>query len=136
MLSSRSFGVDERERDGMPDALCVDTPRLLHRRSPDSGKVEPARRLGPMIVNEISLGTGACMRVTGPTSSVAGLVCLNGGQARPVEGTWSASLEWLVRRLAPELPELRFAEVKYRIKSWRRLDLCVDDARAAIAELE
>jgi pimeloyl-ACP methyl ester carboxylesterase len=135
MLSSRSFGVDERERNGMPDALCVDPPRLLHRRAPDSGKVEPARSLDPMIVNEISLRTGACMRVTGPASSVAGLVCLNGGRARAVEGTWSASLEWLVRRLAPKLPELRFAEVKYRIKSWRRLDLCVDDARAAIAEL-
>ena len=29
------------------------------------------------------------------------------------------------------LPELGFAEVRYRVKSWRRLELCVDDARAA-----
>ena len=40
------------------------------------------------------------------------VVCVNGGQAAEVEGTWSASLEWLVTRLAPRFPELpsrRFA---------------------------
>ncbi|MDX6505778.1 MAG: hypothetical protein QOG06_422 [Gaiellaceae bacterium] len=61
-------------------------------------------------------------------------MCVNGGQAAEVEGTWSASLEWLVRRLAPEFPELGFAEVRYRIKSWKRMDWCVADARAAVAE--
>lgn len=80
------------------------------------------------------LPTGAEVRVTG--SGRAGtVVCVNGGQAREVEGTWSASLEWLVGRLAPRLPELRFAEVRYRVKSWRRLDWCVEDAAAAIREL-
>ena len=59
---------------------------------------------------------------------------MNGGQRNEVEGTWSASLEWLVRRLAPQFPELGFAEVRYRIKSWRRLDWCVADARAAVVE--
>ena len=49
-----------------------------------------------------------------------------------MEGTWSASVEWLVRRLASRFPDLRFLEVRYRIKSWRRLDLCVEDAAAAI----
>ena len=29
----------------------------------------------------------------------------------------------------------RFGEVRYRIKSWKRLDLCIDDARAAIERL-
>ena len=29
------------------------------------------------------------------------------------------------------LPRLRFVEVRYRVKSWQRLDLCVEDARAA-----
>jgi pimeloyl-ACP methyl ester carboxylesterase len=62
------------------------------------------------------------------------VVCVNGGQADEVEGTWSASLEWLVRRLAPRFPSLGFAEVRYRIKSWRRLEQCVEDARAAIRE--
>jgi pimeloyl-ACP methyl ester carboxylesterase len=80
------------------------------------------------------LSTGAELRVTGPTDRLA-VVCVNGGQASEVEGTWSASLEWLVRRLAPEFPALGFAEVRYRIKSWKRLDWCVADARAAVVEV-
>lgn len=79
------------------------------------------------------LKTGAEMRVTGPADRLA-VICVNGGQANEVEGTWSASLEWLVRRLAPQFPELGFAEVKYRIKSWKRMDWCVADARAAVQE--
>ena len=73
------------------------------------------------------------MRVTGPTDNVA-VICVNGGQGAEVPGTWSASIEWLVRRLAPRFPALGFAEVKYRIKSWKRIDWCVDDARAAVRE--
>lgn len=80
------------------------------------------------------LATGAELRVTGATSEAA-VVCVNGGQGGEVEGTWSASLEWLVRRLAPRFPELAFAEVRYRVKSWNRLDWCVEDARAAIREI-
>jgi dienelactone hydrolase len=60
---------------------------------------------------------------------------VNGGQYREVEGTWSPSIEWLVRRLSPRLPGLAFAEVRYRVKSWRRLDSCIADARAAIREV-
>jgi pimeloyl-ACP methyl ester carboxylesterase len=63
------------------------------------------------------------------------VLCVNGGQRAAVEGTWSASLEWLVGRLAPRFPALRFAELRYRIKSWEHLDSCVDDARAALREL-
>ena len=80
------------------------------------------------------LSTGAELRVTGSVGECA-VVCVNGGQAREVEGTWSASIEWLVRTLAPRLPELGFAEVRYRVKSWRRLESCVEDARAAVAEV-
>jgi pimeloyl-ACP methyl ester carboxylesterase len=80
------------------------------------------------------LSTGAELRVTGPTQEAA-VVCVNGGQRGEVEGTWSASLEWLVRRLAPEFPGLGFGEIKYRIKSWRRLEWCIADARAAVREL-
>lgn len=80
------------------------------------------------------LSTGAEMRVTGPTTECA-VVCVNGGQAREMEGTWSATIEWLVQKLAPRLPELGFAEVRYRVKSWRRLESCVEDARAAIYEV-
>jgi pimeloyl-ACP methyl ester carboxylesterase len=79
------------------------------------------------------LASGAELRLTGPTERAA-VICVNGGQRAEVEGTWSASLEWLVRRLAPHFPELGFAEVRYRVKSWKRLDLCVEDARAAIRE--
>ena len=80
-----------------------------------------------------ALSTGAELRVTGPFDARAAVVCVNGGQGAEVEGTWSASLEWLVHRLAPQFPGLAFAEVRYRIKSWNKLDWCVEDARAAIA---
>jgi pimeloyl-ACP methyl ester carboxylesterase len=78
----------------------------------------------------VALSTGAEMRLTG--DGPIAVVCVNGGQASEVEGTWSASLEWLVHRLAPKFPGLTFAEVRYRIKSWRRLEDCVDDGRAAV----
>jgi dienelactone hydrolase len=82
----------------------------------------------------VRLATGAELRVTGSVGERA-VVCVNGGQHREVDGTWSASVEWLVRRLAPRLPELAFAEVRYRVKSWRRLESCVEDARAAAYEV-
>jgi len=72
--------------------------------------------------------------MTGPADGPA-VVCVDGGQGGEVAGTWSASLEWLVRRLAPRFPQLRFGEVKYRVKSWRKLDWCVEDARAAVRVL-
>jgi pimeloyl-ACP methyl ester carboxylesterase len=80
----------------------------------------------------IQLRTGAELRLTGPVDGAATVICVNGGQRAEVEGTWSASLEWLVRRLAPRFPRLAFGEVRYRIKSWKRLDWCVEDAKAAI----
>ena len=79
-----------------------------------------------------TLATGAELRLTGPPNAAAAIVCVNGGQGDEVEGTWSASLEWLVRQLAPAFPALTFGEVRYRIKSWKKLDWCIDDARAAV----
>ena len=90
-------------------------------------ELEPRRRV-------TRLETGAELRRTGDGRCGA-VVCVNGGQARELEGTWSASIEWLVRRVAPRLPELTFAEVRYRVRSWRRLDLCIEDARAALHEV-
>lgn len=78
------------------------------------------------------LDTGAEARLTGPDGVPAVVLCVNGGQEAAVAGTWSASLEWLVRALAPRFPSLRFCEVRYRVKSWRHLDLCAADARAAL----
>lgn len=80
----------------------------------------------------VTLPTGAELRLTGPRTYDAAVVCMNGGQASEVEGTWSASLEWLVTRLAPAFPELAFGEVRYRIKSWKKLDWCVEDGLAAV----
>jgi pimeloyl-ACP methyl ester carboxylesterase len=80
----------------------------------------------------IRLPLGAELRRTGPLDASDTIVCVNGGQGGEVEGTWSASLEWLVEHLAPRFPQLAFGEVKYRIKSWKRLDSCVADARDAI----
>jgi pimeloyl-ACP methyl ester carboxylesterase len=82
----------------------------------------------------VKLTTGAEMRVTGPTARCA-VVCVNGGQGREVEGTWSASIEWLVRRVSTRLPEIALAEVRYRVKSWKRLESCFEDARAAVREV-
>ena len=79
-----------------------------------------------------ALATGAEGRWTNRGASRA-VVCVNGGTAAAAPGTWSASLEWLVGRLAEQHPSLGFLEVRYRIKSWRRLELCIADAAAAIA---
>jgi pimeloyl-ACP methyl ester carboxylesterase len=80
------------------------------------------------------LATGAELRVRGPDDADV-VICVNGGQRAQVEGTWSATLEWLVGRLAPRHPALRFAELRYRVKSWERLDSCIEDAHAALGEL-
>src|SRR5205085_887454 len=87
----------------------------------------------PAMSDGVRLSTGAQLRLTGEPHECA-VVCVNGGQSGEVAGTWSASLEWLVRRLAPRLPQLAFAEVRYRVKSWKRMDWCIADARAAVQE--
>jgi dienelactone hydrolase len=79
----------------------------------------------------VILATGAELRMTGDRGPA--VVCVNGGQATAVPGTWSATIEWLVARLVRRFPDVRFAEVRYRTKSWRHLDECIDDARAGIA---
>lgn len=95
----------------------------------------PSRRISVARVSTAPvlhpLTTGAEARSRGPAGGLA-VVCVNGGQAAAVPGTWSASIEWLVEGLAARFPELRFVEVRYRVKSWKRLDWCVEDALAAI----
>lgn len=83
-----------------------------------------------MIAGE--LATGAEIRVTGPGDGLVAL-CLNGGTGRELPGTWSASGELLVRRCAAALPAVGWAEVRYRVRSWRQLEMCIDDGRAALA---
>lgn len=77
------------------------------------------------------LATGAEARWTGTRGEWA-VVCVDGGTAAEVPGTWSASTEWLVRSLSMHFPDHGFLEVRYRIKSWRQFDSCVEDGSAAI----
>ena len=79
----------------------------------------------------LQLASGAEARVTNGLQS-ATAVWLGGGRKAEEPGTWSASNEWLVHRLAQRFPDLGFVEVRYRVKSWQRLELCVEDARTAL----
>jgi pimeloyl-ACP methyl ester carboxylesterase len=78
-----------------------------------------------------SLATGAEARFSGPCTGTV-VVCVNGGTAREMEGTWSSSVEHLVTNLVPRHPDLGFVEVKYRIRSWKKLEWCIADGRAAL----
>ena len=83
-------------------------------------------------VEAFELETGAEARVrNGPATLAA--VFVNGGTGRTQPGTWSATSELLVRELAPRFPAIRFAEVRYRVKSWHELPACMEDAAAAVA---
>ena len=83
-------------------------------------------------MNAVQLSSGGALRFVGPSDGPV-IVCMNGGVARSVPGDWSPSIEWLVGELAPRLPDLGFAEVRYRVKAWRALDSLVADAAAAVA---
>jgi dienelactone hydrolase len=78
-----------------------------------------------------ALATGAEARRRGGSGPLA-VVFLNGGSARPVAGTWSATTELLVTELAPRFPALSFVEVRYRVKTWNDLAPCIADGRAAV----
>jgi pimeloyl-ACP methyl ester carboxylesterase len=77
------------------------------------------------------LTSGAEARWTNKVGRRA-VVCFNGGTAAELPGTWSSSVEWLVRRLSVPFVKLAFLEVRYRTKSWRRLERCIEDAQSAV----
>src|SRR5262245_56589768 len=79
----------------------------------------------------VALETGADLRLHNE-SAPAAVVLVNGGTARPVPGTWSATSELLTTELAPQFPTLAFAEVRYRVKTWKAIESCMADARAAL----
>ena len=81
----------------------------------------------------VTLASGAAGRLTNPPGELAAIF-VNGGTARPLPGTWSATSELLVTHLAPRFGDVRFVEVRYRVKTWKELPSCMDDAAAA-AEL-
>jgi pimeloyl-ACP methyl ester carboxylesterase len=77
------------------------------------------------------LASGAQLRMRGPAGGRV-VLTINGGTARDLPGTWSASTQYLVDALAPQFPTVGFAETKYRIRSWRRFEMCLQDGRAAL----
>lgn len=79
----------------------------------------------------VALATGAEARLRNEGAPLAA-VLVNGGTARPVPGTWSSTSELLARELAPRFPGITFAEVRYRLKTWKELPSCVADAEAAL----
>jgi pimeloyl-ACP methyl ester carboxylesterase len=79
----------------------------------------------------VPLDTGAQARLRNGRAPLAA-VLVNGGTARPLAGTWSATSELLARELSPRFPKIRFVEVRYRIKSWKALPACMEDASAAV----
>ena len=80
----------------------------------------------------VALETGAEARFSNGRAPLAA-VLVNGGTACPAHGTWSATSELLARELSPRFPGIRFGEVRYRIKSWKALEWCMEDAAAAVA---
>ncbi len=79
----------------------------------------------------LALASGAAARMRGPrVGRVA--ICLGGGIAGAVPGVWNASLEWLADHLESRRPDLGLLEVRYRIRSWRDLPRCIEDAEAAL----
>lgn len=89
-------------------------------------------RATPPHPHAFPLATGGSIRYAGPEAGPV-VLCMNGGLARPVPGDWSPSIEWLVGQLVPRFPDVGFAEVRYRIKSWRELRSLVADATAGVA---
>ena len=79
----------------------------------------------------LRLARGAEARIRNPDAPRAA-VLVNGGTARRVPGTWSATCEWLAERLAERFPDVAFVEVRYRTKSWNELPSCIEDAEDAL----
>jgi len=81
-----------------------------------------------MTVVELQTGADARRTNRGPLAAVL----VNGGTSRPLPGTWSATSELLTQELAPRFPGMAFVEVRYRVRSWRELDQCFEDAAKAV----
>ena len=79
----------------------------------------------------VPLSSGAEVRVRNEGAAVAA-VLVNGGTARAVPGTWSATSELLADELSPRFPGIAFVEVRYRVKTWNELSSCMADAEAAL----
>ena len=78
-----------------------------------------------------SLASGAEARVRNEGAPLWAIL-VNGGTAKRVPGTWSATSELLAAELAPRFTDICFVEVRYRLKTWKELDSCIADAAAAL----
>jgi pimeloyl-ACP methyl ester carboxylesterase len=79
----------------------------------------------------VPLATGGEARLRNDGAGLAAVLA-NGGTAKHVPGTWSATSELLAVELAPRHPDIAFAEVRYQVKSWNALDSCMADAEATL----
>ena len=77
------------------------------------------------------LASGAEARVRNEGAPLWAIL-VNGGTAKRIPGTWSATSELLTTELAPRFPGICFVEVRYRLKTWKELDACMEDAAAAL----
>jgi len=87
---------------------------------------------------EVTLPAGALLRLSHPPEALSRelvVLGLGGSVARAAAPRWSASITWLLGRLARDLPELGYAELRYRDRSWRAIGECVRDAREALGVL-
>lgn len=103
----------------------------LHQLAPN-GQLGSEASQEELLSGVIPLSSGAQARLTGPTEGPV-VVCVGGGSSKPRAGDWGATLEWLVRKLSPRFPRVGFVEVRYRVRSWRELESCIEDANAALA---
>jgi acetyl esterase/lipase len=78
------------------------------------------------------LPSGAQVRLEGAENPAHLVVGLGGGVSRPLPGVWNPSIEWLARRLARCDESVACLEVRYRVRSWRSVETCVQDAREAV----
>lgn len=78
------------------------------------------------------LPSGAQVRLLGDQTPAHLVVGLGGGVSRPLPGIWNPSIEWLARRLARCDEPVACLEVRYRVRSWRDVRGCVQDAREAV----
>ena len=86
----------------------------------------------------VDLPSGASLRLSLPLEELGDrlvVLGLGGSVLRAAAPRWSASITWLLRRLARDRPEFAYAELRYRDRSWRAIGECMRDAREALAVL-
>ena len=86
----------------------------------------------------VVLPAGAALRLSRPARELRGellVLGLGGSAMRTAAPRWSASITWLLGRLARDLPAFAYAELRYRDRNWRAIAESMLDAREALAAL-